>query len=146
MASAGVRFRKHMDNTQFESDRVGSLAKMLTGAVDASPEQQAALLTGLLEAAGLTPEQRLEILGGAFVAEAVRPYWRKQAVASRAHSALRTADEELAEAVEAIAQVLLGREATRNETRSALAELNRMLAPGTGSPAVPSAGQPRLLG
>ena len=142
MASAGVRVRQKMDKAQYEAARVGSLAKMLHGAAGASSEQRTALLVGLLEAAGLSAEQRLELLGSAFVAEAVRPHWAPEAIAERAHDALRRDDEELADAVEAVAQVLLGREASRNEAQQALAELDLLFA---NFSARPSAGQQPLL-
>ena len=124
-----------MDKAQYAATRVSSLAKMLSGTRGASSEELTALLCGLLEAAGLTPEQRIELLGGAFVAEAVRPHWGEEAAAERAHDALRIADGELADAVEALAQVLLGRAQTRDEATAALAEFERMLTPPPASPA-----------
>ena len=117
-----------MDKAQYAATRASSLAKMLTGSAGASSEQLTALVCGLLDAAGLTADQRLEVLGGAFVAEAVRPHWDEPADAHRAHDALRVADEELADAVEAVAQVLLGREESRAEAREALAEVDRLFA------------------
>ena len=119
-----------MDKAQYAATRASSLAKMLTGSAGASSEQLTALVCGLLDAAGLTADQRLEVLGGAFVAEAVRPHWDEPANAHRAHGSLRLADEELADAVEAVAQVLLGREESRFEAREALAELDRLLGRG----------------
>lgn len=77
---------------------------------------------------GLTPEQRIDVLGGAFVAEAVGPQWQSGASAREAHESLRLDDAELADAVEAVAQVLLGRAESRAEARKALAELDRLLA------------------
>ena len=130
-----------MDKAQYAATRVSSLAKMLSGARGASSEELTALLCGLLEAAGLTPEQRIELLGGAFVAEAVRPHWSEEAAAERAHDALRIADGELADAVEALAQVLLGRAQTRDEATAALAEFERML---TASPSSPASDPPQL--
>jgi hypothetical protein len=119
-----------MDKAQYAATRASSLAKMLTGSAGASSEQLTALVCGLLDAAGLTAEQRLEVLGGAFVAEAVRPHWDEPANADQAHGALRITDAELADAVEAVAQVLLGREESREEARMALVELERLFAQG----------------
>ncbi len=126
MATAGLRDRRTMDKAEYAAARASSLAKMLTGSVGASSEQVTALVCGLLDAAGFTPEQRLEVLGGAFVAEAVGPFWDGSGNANRAHDALRIRDEELADAVEAVAQVLLGRDESRVEARAALAELDRL--------------------
>ena len=141
MTTAGVRVGRTMDKAQYAATRVSSLAKMLPGATTSS-EQMTALLCGLLEAAGLTPEQRLELLGGAFVAEAVRPHWNGETFAERAHDALRAEDCELADAVEALAQVLLGRAQTRDDARDALAELDRLFS----APASPEAKHPAQPG
>ena len=130
-----------MDKAQYAAARVSSLAKMLPSATTSS-EQMTAVLCGLLEAAGLTPEQRLDLLGGAFVAEAVRPHWNGEALAERAHDALREDDSELADAVEALAQVLLGRAQTRDDAREALAELDRLFA----APPSPEANHPAQPG
>ena len=119
-----------MDKAQYAAARASAIARMLTGAQGASTDHLSALVCGLLDAAGLTPEQRIDVLGGAFVSEAVSPHWKSGASAMEAHDALRVADEELADAVEAVAQVLLGRAESREEARDALAELNRMLASG----------------
>jgi hypothetical protein len=100
---------------------------MLTSASGATSDQLTSLVCGLLDAAGLTPEQKLEALGGAFVAEAVRPHWAQATAAEEAHDALRLADDELADAVEAVAQVLLGRSETREVALDALAELDVIL-------------------
>jgi F420-0:gamma-glutamyl ligase len=100
---------------------------MLAGAQGASTDQLCSLVCGLLDAAGLTAEQRIDVLGGALVAEAVRPHWAESASPDEAHDALRVADGELADAVEAVAQVLLGRAETREAATAAIAELDRML-------------------
>jgi hypothetical protein len=115
-----------MDRTQYAAARASALARMLTGAPNASNEQLASLVCRLLEAAGLSQEQRVEVLGGAFVAESVSPHWVDDDSADAAHRALRVTDEELADAVEAVAQVVLGRAQSREDAADALAELERM--------------------
>ncbi len=126
MAVAGVGSRTRMDKAQYAAARASAIARMLTGADGASLDSLTTLVRGLLDAAGLTPEQRLDVLGGAFVAEAVSPQWKAGASADAAHQALRLRDGELADAVEAVAQVLLGRAESRAEAREALAELDRL--------------------
>lgn len=144
MAAAGIRGRT-MEKTEYAAARASALARMLTGSREATPDQLSKLVCGLLDAAGLTPEQRLEVLGGAFVSEAVRPHWLTAGAAVEAHDRLRGEDSELADAVEALAQVLLGRQETREEASHALAELDRMF--GTQSETVASkpASQPGLF-
>lgn len=130
MGLAGIGSRRTMDRAQYAAARASALARMLTGAQGASIDKQSALVRDILDAAGLTPEQRIDVLGGAFVAEAIGPHWDDAAGAEDAHESLRFADEELADAVEAVAQVLLGRAQSRDEAREALAELDRLLARG----------------
>ncbi len=117
-----------MDKAQYAAARAGAIARMLPGAQGAPLDELSALVRGILDAAGLTPEQRLDVLGGAFVAEAVSPQWHSGASADEAHQSLRLQDGELADAVEAIAQVLIGRAETRAQTSEALAELDRLFA------------------
>jgi hypothetical protein len=119
-----------MDRAQYSAAKASALARMLTSASGASSDELTRLVCGLLDAAGLTPDQKLEALGGAFVAEAVRPHWAESSAAEEAHGALRISDEELADAVEAVAQVLLGRSETRAAAREALAELDLLLSEG----------------
>ena len=115
-----------MDRAQYAAARASALARMLTGAQGASMDQLTKLVREILDAAGLTPEQRLDVLGGAFAAEAIGPHWDSDQGPDAAHASLRIADEELADAVEAVAQVVLGRAESRAEAAEALAELDRM--------------------
>lgn len=117
-----------MDRAQYAAARASALARMLARSDGATTDQLSALVCGLLDAAGLTQEQRIDVLGGAFVSDAVRPHWAQDASAEEAHGALRTTDSELADAVEAVAQVLLGRAESREEARAAIAELDRLFA------------------
>lgn len=89
-------------------------------------ELQATIIE-LLDAAGLDQDARVEILGGALVSEAVRPYWESGLSASDAHDALARNDEELAEAVEALGPMLLGRANARDDAERAIGSVERML-------------------
>lgn len=86
-----------------------------------------ALITELLDAAGLDRDERVELLGGAFVTEAVRPYWNSGCSADEAHDALQVDDPELGEVVESIAPMLLGRAVARDESRRIIAEIEDSL-------------------
>ncbi len=119
-----------MDRAQYAAARASALARMLTGAQGASIDQLSALVRDILDAAGLSSEQRIDVLGGAFAAEAIGPHWHVSQSPDDAHASLRLSDEELADAVEAVAQVLLGRADSRAEAAEALAELDRLLAQG----------------
>ena len=127
MHTAGI-WGRSMDRTQYAAARASALARMLANAEEVSTGQLSTLVCSLLDVAGLSPEQRLDVLGGAFVSEAVRPHWATDATAEHAHAALRGGDAELADAVEAVAQVLLGRAESREDARAALAELEKLLA------------------
>lgn len=93
-----------------------------------SPESVRALLAQLLDSAGLDHDQRVEVLGGALVAEAVRPYWEAGHSPDDAHKLLRIRDGELADAVEALSPVLLGRAEARETAHDALRAIDEMLA------------------
>ena len=84
-----------------------------------------ALITELLDAAGLDRDERVEVLGGALVTEAVRPYWNDGCGADEAHEALLVDDAELGDVVEAISPMLLGRAEARDESRRIINELER---------------------
>ncbi len=114
-------------STRYGQARAGALAKMLTGSRDASIDQLSALVCGILEAAEIPADRRAEVLGAALVTEAVRPHWASSPSPEAAHESLRRADPELAEAVEAVSMLLLGRAETRETTRAALAALEDLL-------------------
>lgn len=92
-----------------------------------SPEAVRALISYLFDVAGLDYDQRVEVLGCAFVAEAVRPYWEEGHGAEDAHDLLRVHDDELAEAVEALSPVLLGRAEAHTQAEQALREIDVLL-------------------
>lgn len=92
-----------------------------------STEAVAARLARLLDEAALTPEQRIEALGAAFVTEAFRPYWLEGRAAGEAHDQMRRHDPELADAVEALSPMILGRVRSREDAARALVEVQRLL-------------------
>jgi hypothetical protein len=100
-------------------------------AVRWSPEDVRDLLVRVLAVSGLDYDQRVELLGGMFVTEAVRPYWVAGHSADDAHSLLWARDAEIADIVETLAPVLLGRAEARDEAQSAVDEVTSLL--GNGS-------------
>ena len=92
----------------------------------AAGDMQAAILT-MLEAAGLDRDERIELLGGALVSEAVRPYWEAGRSPSEAHESLTRDDQELADVVEAISPMLLGRAKARTDATNAIGEVQTLL-------------------
>lgn len=124
----GTTFGAAMEQTTRHGQaRAGALAKMLTGSPDASVDQLSALVSAILDAAGIPADRRVEVLGGALVTEAVRPHWGATPSPEAAHEALRSADPELAEAVEALSLVLLGRTETRETARAAISAFEDLL-------------------
>lgn len=98
----------------------GGTARREPGLRRWSPEEVRALIEELLEAAGLDYDEQVEALGGAFVSEAVRPYWVAGRSAGEAHELLRRGDAEVADMVEALSPVLLGRAEARATARRAV--------------------------
>lgn len=94
------------------------------------PDRIAEALRRLLDDSGMTSEERVQVLGGALVVEALRPYWTGDRTAEAAHFALRAADPELADAIEALAPMLLGRAEVREEAGAAIAAIEALLRAG----------------
>lgn len=94
------------------------------------PDRIAEAVRRLLAESGLDPEERIQVLGGALVVEALRAYWTGARTAEQAHEALRLDDPELADAVEALAPLLLGRAAVREEAGAAIAAIEALLRAG----------------
>lgn len=94
------------------------------------PDRIAEAVRRLLAESGLEPEERVQVLGGALVVEALRPYWTGDRTAEEAHQALRVETPELADAVEALAPLLLGRAAVREEAGAAIAAIEALLRAG----------------
>ena len=90
-------------------------------------EQARALIAQLLDATDLDYDQRVEVLGGALVSEAVRPYWESGFTADEAHDRLWRNDSELAEVVESVSTVLLGRAEAQDEARAMIGLLETEL-------------------
>lgn len=128
---AGTTFGAAMEHTTRHGQaRAGALARMLTGAPDVSVDQLSALVCGILDAAGIPAERRVEVLGGALVTEAVRPHWGAAPSPEAAHEALRASDPELAEAVEALSVLLLGRAESRETARAIISAFEDLLRGG----------------
>jgi hypothetical protein len=83
-------------------------------------------IVALLDAAGIEPDARAELLGGAFVTEAVRPYWKEDRSPAEAHALLCGHDPELADAVEALSPMLLGRAQARADAEQAIRVVEEM--------------------
>jgi hypothetical protein len=94
---------------------------------DGGAEELAKVITGLLDQSALTIEERVELLGASFVTEALSPFWVHGRSASEAHEMLRGHDPELADAVEAIAPMLLGRAHAKQEGGEAVDAVEAML-------------------
>lgn len=94
------------------------------------PERIADALQRLLGASGLSSEERVQVLGGALVVEALRPYWTDGRTAEQAHHALLAADPELADAIEGLAPMLLGRAEARAEAGAAIEAIEALLRAG----------------
>ncbi len=91
------------------------------------PGQLSDAIHSLLDGAGLPAEERVQALGGALVLEALRPYWGDGRTPADAHALLRRDDPELADAIEAIAPMLLGRAQAQQDAVAALDAVNDML-------------------
>lgn len=81
----------------------------------------------LLVAGGIEQEEWTRVLGSAFVAAAVAPHWAPGRSAGEAHDLLKRSDDELADAVEALAPMLLGREMAAQEAARAINEAQRIV-------------------
>ena len=80
----------------------------------------AAQLSSVLERSGLRWEERVQLAGGLFVAEALNPHWCAGRTPAEAHELLRAGDPDTADAVEALAPLLLSRVRTQAEARDAV--------------------------
>ena len=91
------------------------------------PEQLSEAIQSLLERASVPAEERVQVLGGALVLEALRPYWGDGRSPADAHALLRRDDPELADAIEAIAPMLLGRAQAQEDAQAALDAVRALL-------------------
>jgi hypothetical protein len=81
----------------------------------------------LLNETSLGQDDRVQLLGNALVMEALRPFWVDGRSPGEAHRLLRAADPELADAVEALAPMLLSRAEARDVAERAVAEAQALL-------------------
>ncbi len=85
-------------------------------------EQLAEIIDALLARSSLGAEERMQLLGGLFVTEALREERVDGRGLAEAHGRLRGDDPELAEAIERLVPVLLGRaEALRDGAQAVVA-------------------------
>jgi hypothetical protein len=94
---------------------------------NADPSMVSEAMTTLLDETSLGNEDRVQLLGNALVMEALRPFWIDGRSPGEAHRMLRSADPELADAVEALAPMLLGRAEARDAAQRAVAEVEEIL-------------------
>ncbi len=91
------------------------------------PQSRALEAVSRLLRSRLTQGDVIEVLGAAFVAEAVRPHWDQPENASEALARLRDDDPALADAVEGLASLLLGRSEVRQDRKAAIAAVEDLL-------------------
>jgi hypothetical protein len=91
------------------------------------PQSRALEAVSRLLRSRLVQDDVIEVLGAAFVAEAVRPFWSRPEDAGAAVLRLRDEDPSLADAVEQLAALLLGRAEARTDRRNALAAVEELL-------------------
>ena len=84
-------------------------------------------ISTLVDETSLSHEDRVQLLGNALVMEALRPFWTDGRSPGEAHRMLRGADPELADAVEALAPMLLSRAEARDTAERAVAEAQALL-------------------
>ena len=84
-------------------------------------------MSTLLDETTLSHEDRIQLLGNALVMEALRPFWIDGRSPGEAHRMLRGTDTELADAVEALAPMLLSRAEARDTAERAVAEVETLL-------------------
>ncbi len=92
-------------------------------------EELAEVISTLLTRSALSAEERIQLLGGLFVTEALREHWVDGRSPSEAHERLRGTDPELADAIEQIAPMLLGRAEALQEGAEAIAAVEELLRP-----------------
>lgn len=93
-------------------------------------EQVARAIRALLHRSPGTIDDKVELLAGAMVVEAFQPHWHPDRTPAEAYAALRATDPELADAVDAIAPMLLARLESREVSASAIAAVEELLRQG----------------
>ncbi|MDP2328858.1 MAG: hypothetical protein Q8M79_12340 [Dehalococcoidia bacterium] len=94
-----------------------------------TPDQIGQAVQAMLDETDMPLSTRVELLGGLIVVESLRPYWRDGRTAHEAHEALRQDDPELADAIEALAPMLLGRAQAREDAAAAIEAIEALLGP-----------------
>ena len=92
-----------------------------------STAELAEAIAAILDETPLRMDDRVQLLGGALVMEALRPFWTDGRTPLEAHEQLRAHDPELADAIEAIAPMLLGRAEVREESEAAVSAVEELL-------------------
>ncbi len=92
-------------------------------------EELAEIIGALLARSSLSAEERIQLLGGFFVTEALREHWVDGRSPAEAHGRLRGSDPELAEAIEQLAPMLLGRAEALQDAVEAIAAIQELLRP-----------------
>ena len=90
----------------------------------------AAQLSSALERSALSWEERVQLAGGLFVAEALNPHWCAGRTPAEAHELLRASDPDVADAVEALAPLLLSRVMTQAEARDSVSAAEQIMQRG----------------
>lgn len=98
-----------------------------TATRSATTESVIAAIAALLDASGVEPDMRAEVLGGALVTEAVRRYWKEGRSAEEAHALLRQNDAEMADVIEAVSPMLLGRAQARADAGDTIRAIESLL-------------------
>lgn len=92
-----------------------------------STAELAEAIAAILDETPLRMDDRVQLLGGALVMEALRPFWTDGRTPLEAHERLRAHDPELADAIEAIAPMLLGRAEVREASEAAISAVEALL-------------------
>ena len=93
-------------------------------------EQVSRALRVLLNRTPASMDDKIELLAGAMVVEAFQPHWQPDRSPAEAYEALRRSDPELADAIDAIAPMLLARLEAREVSASAIAAVEELLREG----------------
>ena len=91
------------------------------------PFELAKSVSELLDTLPVDWADRIQVIGGALVVEALRPVWDDAGSADDAHARLRRRDPDLADAIERLAPLLLGRYEARQEGLAAIQAVEDLL-------------------
>ena len=112
----------------FPSDERSSRRRLLAADLEnADLATTGEAMSALIDETPLSHEDRVQLLGNALVMEALRPFWIDGRRPGEAHRMLRGEDPELADAVEALAPMLLSRAESRDVAQRAVTEAQVLL-------------------